>query len=106
MKFLTLIAALTGCVGFSGFTAKIVIDHNSCSEASGSFKFKNVPPPAKDDLGAKAKLTLVDGAMDSNGADLSVLTDGIFSSIVMRPKTATIGAIRSIAKWMCWRRSS
>ena len=82
-----------------------MIDHNSCSEANGSFKFKNVPPPAKDDLGAKAKLTLVDVAMDSNGADLSVLTDGI-SSIVMRPKTATIGAIRSIAKWMCRRRSS
>ena len=79
-KFLTLIVALTMGVGFAGFAAKIVIDHNSGSEANGSFKFKNVPPPAKDDLGAKAKLKLVDGAMDPNGADLSALTDGLLPS--------------------------
>src|SRR5258705_358511 len=77
IKFVTFIAALTVGVGFAGFAVKIVIDHNSGSEANGSFKFKNVAPPAKDDLGAKAKLTLVDGAMDSNGADLSALTDGL-----------------------------
>ena len=57
--------------------AKITIDHNTGSAANGNFKFKNVPSPAKDDLGAKAKLTLVDGEIDSNGADLTALTDGI-----------------------------
>src|SRR5258708_21372871 len=80
-------AALTVGVGLAGFAAKIVIDHNSGSEANGSFKFKNVPPPAKDDLGAKAKLTLVDGAMDPNGADLSALTDGLLPTEAAQPST-------------------
>jgi len=57
--------------------AKITIDHNTGGEANRNFKFKNVPSPAKDDLGAKAKLVLVDGDIDSNGSDLTALTDGI-----------------------------
>lgn len=57
--------------------AKITIDHNTGSAANRNFKFKNLPSPAKDDPGAKAKLTLVDGEIDSNGADLTALTDGI-----------------------------
>ena len=57
--------------------AKITIDHNTGGEANRNFKFKNVPSPAKDDLGAKAKLMLVDGEIDSNGSDLTALTDGI-----------------------------
>jgi hypothetical protein len=54
--------------------AKVTIDYNS--SGTGEFKFKNVPSPAKDDAGAKAKLTLVVGELDPNGADLSALTDG------------------------------
>ena len=57
--------------------AKITIDHNTGSDANRNFRFKNVPSPAKDDIGAKAKLMLVDGEIDSNGADLTALTDGI-----------------------------
>jgi hypothetical protein len=55
---------------------KVTFDHNPNSTATSAFKFKNVPSPAKDDVGAKAKLLLVEGEADGNGADLSALIDG------------------------------
>src|SRR6266403_1646467 len=56
---------------------KITIDHNPNATATRAFKFKNVPSPAKDDAAARAKLLLVEGEADGNGADVSVLTDGV-----------------------------
>jgi hypothetical protein len=55
---------------------KVTIDHNTNATATSVFKFKNVPSPVKDDLAAKAKLLLLIGEIDPNGADLSALTDG------------------------------
>ncbi len=55
---------------------KITIDHNTNATATSAFKFKNVPSPVKDDLAARAKLLLLIGEIDPNGADLSALTDG------------------------------
>ena len=56
---------------------KVAIDHNSNTTATSAFKFKTVPPPAKDDAATKAKLMLLDGDVDPNGAVLSALTDGL-----------------------------
>jgi hypothetical protein len=56
---------------------KVTVDHNIREGASGAFKFKNVPTPAKGDAAAGAKLLLIDGELDSNGADLIALTDGV-----------------------------
>jgi len=56
---------------------KVTVDHNTGSNATPDFKFKNVPSPAKDDAATQAKLKLVVGAKDDNGADLSALTDGL-----------------------------
>ncbi len=56
--------------------ARVKFDHNANNVASHTFKFANVPSPVKDDAGAKAKLTLVDGEMDPAGGDLDALTDG------------------------------
>jgi hypothetical protein len=56
---------------------KVIIDHNPNATATSAFKFKNVLSPAKDDAAAKAKLLLVEGEVDGNGADLSALTDGV-----------------------------
>src|SRR5438128_1294342 len=56
---------------------KVVIEQNDGRTATGNFRFKNIPAPAKDDVGATAKLTLVVGAKDSNSAGLSALTDGL-----------------------------
>jgi hypothetical protein len=55
---------------------KVTFDHNPNTVANRAFKFKNVPSPAKDDAATKAKLLLVEGEADANGADLNALTDG------------------------------
>ena len=86
MKFLTLVAALTVSSGFAEPPVKVTVEHNSNNDASASFKFKSVPSPAKDDAATKAKLTLVDGDMDSNGADLSALTDGVLPTDQDQPE--------------------
>lgn len=54
---------------------KVTVDYNA--SGTGGFKFKNVPAPAKDDAGSKAKFVLLVGELDPNGADLSALTDGV-----------------------------
>ena len=56
---------------------RIVIDHNANDIANQEFKFKRVPSPVKDDAAAKAKLVLIDGEIDGNGADLVAVTDGL-----------------------------
>jgi hypothetical protein len=57
---------------------KVTIDHNAVTSATPAFKFARMPPPMKDDAGAKAVLKLVDGEGDSNGAALNALVDGLW----------------------------
>jgi hypothetical protein len=59
---------------------RITIDHNTGAAANSEFKFPRVPSPATDDAASRAKLTLVDGQLDSNGANLSALVDGMLPS--------------------------
>ncbi|MDB6172801.1 MAG: basic secretory protein [Chthoniobacteraceae bacterium] len=54
---------------------KPIIAHNQ-DDGGGSFQFKEVPAPARNDAASKVKFTLVDGEKDRNGGDLSKLTDG------------------------------
>jgi hypothetical protein len=56
---------------------KITVDHNTGTAANSSFSFKRVSSPARDDLASTAKLTLVDGDLDGNGAGLAALVDGV-----------------------------
>jgi hypothetical protein len=63
---------------------KVTVDYNSAG--TGEFKFKNVPAPAKDDAGSKAKSIVVVGELDPNGADLSALTDGVLPTIEDQPE--------------------
>lgn len=56
---------------------KVTVAHNSNATATSAFKFKEVPPPAKDDAAFGSKLLLLDGEIDPNGSDLSALTDGL-----------------------------
>jgi hypothetical protein len=56
----------------------ITIDRNPMTTATPEFKFAHVPSPMKDDAGAKAVLTLVDGEGDPNGAALNALVDGLW----------------------------
>lgn len=56
---------------------RVTVDRNTGPAATKEFKFKNVPPPAKDDAAAKATVTLLVGEGDPAGGDVSVLTDGL-----------------------------
>ena len=58
----------------------IVVERNVGGEATGAFRFKSVPAPSKTDAAANARLELVVGRRDSNGAQLTALTDGLLPS--------------------------
>jgi hypothetical protein len=53
----------------------VTIDHNP--DGNANFNFSRVATPAKDDAGAAAKWLLLVGELDSNGAGLSGLNDGL-----------------------------
>src|SRR5690242_10313933 len=55
---------------------KVTSERNDNEHATGDFKFKNVPAPAKDDAGTKAKISIVDGVKDDNSGDTAKLNDG------------------------------
>ena len=55
---------------------KPVVDHNDNDQATPAFKFKRVPAPSRADAAAKAKVSIVAGERDANGADVDALTDG------------------------------
>jgi hypothetical protein len=55
---------------------KPTVEHKDNSQATAEFKFKTVPSPVKDDAAAKAKISIVEGEKDSNGADTEALNDG------------------------------
>jgi hypothetical protein len=55
---------------------KTTVERIDNSSASAEFKFKNVPTPAKDNAARKAKVTIVDGKRDDNGAQPACLIDG------------------------------
>ena len=78
LRHLVLTIALLLTVTLSAHAqVKIAIDHNANATATSAFKFKNVPSPVRDDLGARSKLTPIDGDIDPNGANLSALVDGV-----------------------------
>jgi hypothetical protein len=57
--------------------AVVTVDRNTGAAATPAFKFTRVPSPVTDDAGAKAKLVLVDGEMDSNAGSFSAINDGL-----------------------------
>ena len=74
--FLFPIATMLAMALITHAQVKVTFDHNPNASATRAFKFKNVPSPAKDDAATKAKLSLIEGEPDGNGADPSALTDG------------------------------
>jgi hypothetical protein len=61
----------------------VTIDHNGAG--TGNFKFNNVPTPAKEDTGARARWQLLVGELDPNGADFSALNDGLLPTSQDQP---------------------
>jgi len=64
---------------------KITIDRNVGSEANSAFKFEHVPAPVKNNAAANAKIALIVGEGDGNGAGLKALIDGILPSSADSP---------------------
>ena len=56
---------------------KITIDHNTNESATHAFKFPRVPSPASDNAARRAKISLVDGESDPNGAGLGARLLGV-----------------------------
>ena len=80
------LAALLGLATRPAREVKVTFERNAGADATAAFKFKNVPPPAKDDAAARAALALVVGRRDANGAQLSALTDGALPSSEDEPR--------------------
>src|SRR5439155_2275078 len=68
-----------------GGDLKTVVEHIDNAHASSDFRFKNVPPVAKDDVARSAKLSIVSGTPDPNSGDLEKLTDGKLPSYQDEP---------------------
>jgi len=68
---------LLSCTPDASPQVKVTVDRNTGPDATRDFKFKRVPSPAKDDVAAKAKMTLVVGKQDPNGPGLRALNDGV-----------------------------
>ena len=66
---------------------KITIDHNTGAAINPEFKFKSVPAPSKDDAAAKARVLIVDGEADVNGADVTALVDGLLPASDDQPRS-------------------
>jgi len=84
-NLLSFIAALSLSLALPA-DVKVTVGRNTSLAASGTFQFKNVPSPAKDDAASKAKLSLVLGRRDFNGADLAALTDGLLPATEDQPE--------------------
>jgi hypothetical protein len=77
LVYLLLLASVIYFASFaSNSNPTVLFDHNVGAAANNAFKFKNVPSPIANDAAATAKLTLIDGELDANSADLSALIDG------------------------------
>lgn len=72
---LALAVVLTGCLSGNA-EIKVTVGHNANGDATGNFKFKNVPSPARTNAATTAKLTIVNGEMDEASGGLSKLNDG------------------------------
>ncbi|HKV33057.1 MAG TPA: hypothetical protein VJP89_01920 [Pyrinomonadaceae bacterium] len=54
----------------------VICGFNPNATANREFKFNNAPSPVANDAAASAKLTLIDGNLDSGSAELNALIDG------------------------------
>src|SRR5436190_3193359 len=65
---------------------RVVIAHNDNKTANAAFKFANVPSPARNDAATRARVSIVDGEADPNGADVTALTDGMLPTSGDQPR--------------------
>lgn len=84
----TLISGLLLAAVTANAQVAITVDRNRGDAARAEFKFQRVPPPAKDDAAAGARLALVAGTIDANSGGLAALTDGVLPSNADQPQAS------------------
>jgi hypothetical protein len=93
---LIIVMAFLGCLAPAALgQVQITIDHNTGAAATGEFKFKRVPSPARDDAASKAKLTIVDGLLDNGSGTPAALIDGLLPTDEDEPGANFYFAARS-----------
>ena len=65
---------------------KITIDHNIGAAINPEFRFKSVPSPSRSDAATNARVMIVDGEADPNGAGVAALTDGLLPNSDDQPR--------------------
>ncbi|MCX8157559.1 MAG: basic secretory family protein [Verrucomicrobiae bacterium] len=55
---------------------RIDVEHLEAGQATRQFRFQQVPPPARNDAGAGAKMEVVSGRVDPNSGGVACLNDG------------------------------
>lgn len=65
---------------------RIAIAHNDNQTANAEFKFASVPSPSQNDAAAKARVVIIDGEADSNGAEVTALIDGVLPTAPDQPR--------------------
>lgn len=65
---------------------RITIAHNDTQTANAEFKFATVPSPSRTDAATNARVVIVDGEGDPNGADVTALVDGILPTAPDQPR--------------------
>ncbi|HRZ92898.1 MAG TPA: hypothetical protein P5022_08325, partial [Candidatus Paceibacterota bacterium] len=55
---------------------QVAVGHRAGEDAGPGFRFREAPPPARNDAATDARFALVRGRADPNGGPLSVLHDG------------------------------
>ena len=81
---------LLGLVAAAAFSThaqtKITIDHNTGAAINPEFRFKSVPSPTRSDAATNARVMIVDGEADPNGAGVAALTDGLLPNSDDQPR--------------------
>jgi hypothetical protein len=65
---------------------KITVDHNTGAAINPEFRFKSVPSPSRNDAATSARVMIVDGEADPNGAGVAALTDGLLPNSDDQPR--------------------
>ena len=76
VRFAVVVCGLLLAAGASRGEVRVVSERNAGSAATMAFKFKAVSAPSRTDAGGGAKIEIVDGRADVNGAGLRAVQDG------------------------------
>jgi hypothetical protein len=70
------VCALVLLVASADAKMNVVVVHQGSHATELGFKLRAIAAPAPDDAAAKAKISIIEGARDQNGGELSTLQDG------------------------------